>query len=83
MGRWVSWSMVGGFNQIQRENEAVKNRVTRDIRNLFEHKEDGNYYKPGREGNFWSKIYIEYESNGDTNKALLKIMMKYVKCIKE
>ena len=39
--------MVGGFNQIQRENEAVKNRVTRDIRNLFEHKEDGNYYKPG------------------------------------
>ena len=57
--------MVGGFNKTQREYEAMK-----DSRNRFEHKEEGNYYKPGREAKFWSNNYIEYESNGDINKAL-------------
>ena len=28
-------------------------------------------YKPVRVSNFWSKNYIEYESNGDRNKTLL------------
>ena len=32
----------------------------RDIRTLFE---EDNYYKLIRVGNFWSKNYIEYESN--------------------
>ena len=40
----------------------------KNIRNLFEHKED--YYKPVRAENFWSNIYIEYESNIDRNKTL-------------
>ena len=62
--------MVGGFKKTQRENEAIKDRVTRDIRNLFEHEEEGNYDKPGRESNFWSNNYVEYESKVDINKAL-------------
>ena len=28
-------------------------------------------HKPVRVSNFWSKNYIEYESNGDRNKTLL------------
>ena len=44
--------------RLKKENEAIKCRVIRDIRNLFEHDEKEDYY-------------IEYESNGDRNKALL------------
>ena len=33
--------------------------------------EEENYYKPVKVNNFWSNIYIEYESNGDRNKTLL------------
>ena len=32
--------------------------------------EEENYYKPVSVNNFWSNNYIEYESNGDTNKTL-------------
>ena len=35
----------------------------RDIRNLYEPKED--YYKPIRTGNAFSSNYIEYENHGD------------------
>ena len=48
---------------------TVKDRIIRDIRNLFEHEEE-DYYKPVRVGNFWSNNYIEYESIDDRNKAL-------------
>ena len=40
---------------------AVKDRVLRDINNLFEHEEEGNHFKPVRVSNFWSHNYIEYE----------------------
>ena len=52
-----------------KENEAIKGKIIRDIRNLFEH-EKGDYYKPVRVHNFCSNNYIEYESNGDKNKML-------------
>ena len=39
----------------------------RDIKNLTEHEEE-YYYKPSREGSFWSNCYIQYKSNGDRNK---------------
>ena len=42
----------------------VKDRISRDIRNLFEHEEE-DYYKPIRISNFWSNNYIEYKSKGD------------------
>ena len=54
-----------------KETKAIKDRMLRDIKNLFEHeKEEENYYEPVRVSNFWSNNYIEYESNGDKNKTL-------------
>ena len=32
--------------------------------------EKEDYYKPVRVGKFWSRNYIEFENNGDKNKAL-------------
>ena len=43
-------------------NQAIKDRIIRDIKSLFEREED--YYKGGGVGNFYSNNYIEYESNG-------------------
>ena len=50
---------------------VIKNIILRDIRNLFEHEEEENYYKPVRVSNFWSNNYIEYDCTGDRNKTLL------------
>ena len=49
-----------------KETKAIKNRILRDIKNLFE-QEEKNYYKPVRVNNFWSNNCIEYESNDDRN----------------
>ena len=54
--------------RLKKQNEAIKDIIIRDIRNFFEHEED--CYKPVRVGSFWSRNYIEYESNGDRNKTL-------------
>ena len=54
--------------KLKKENEAIKDRIIREIRTLFEQEDD--YYKPIRVGNFWNNNYIEYESNGDRNKNL-------------
>ena len=48
------------------ENKTIKDKIIRDIKLLFRQEDD--YYKPVREGNFWNNNYIEYESNGDKNK---------------
>ena len=48
----------------KREHKANKDRVSRDIGNIFEHKEE-DFYKPLRESNYWSKNYIEYKSKGN------------------
>ena len=53
--------------RLKKENEAIKGRIFRDVKNLFEQEED--YYKPVRVGNFHSNNYIEYENNGDRNKT--------------
>ena len=42
----------------------------RDIKNLFWHEENKNYYKSVRVSSFWSNIYIEYKSNSHRNKTL-------------
>ena len=40
------------LSRLQKENEVINDdRVTRDIRNLFEY-EEGDYYKPVRVGHF-------------------------------
>ena len=48
----------------------MKDRIRKDIKNLFEHEGEKNYYKSVTVNNFWSNNYIEYESNDDTNKTL-------------
>ena len=57
----------------KRENEAIKDRINRDIKDLFEleNEEEEDYYKPVRvASNFYNKNYIKYESNGDRSKTL-------------
>ena len=56
--------------QLEKETKAIKDKVFWDTKNLFEHEKNGNYYKPVRVSNFWSKKYIENESNSDGNKTL-------------
>ena len=45
---------------MKKENKAIKDKIIRDIRDLFEHEEQ-DYYTPVRVGNFSSNNYIEYE----------------------
>ena len=53
----------------KKETKAIKDSILRDIKNLFEHKEE-DYYKLVIVNNFHSSIYIEYKSNCDRNKIL-------------
>ena len=53
---------------MEKETESVKEKVIRDIRNLFEQEKD--YCKHVRVGNFWSNNYVEYESNVTRSKIL-------------
>ena len=54
---------------LKKEHQAIKDRIIRDIRDFLDQEKE-DYYKPVREGNFLSKNYVEYESNGDRNKTL-------------
>ena len=60
---------IRNFFRVQKEAKAIKDRILRDIKNLFEHDKE-NYYKPVGVNNFWSNNYIKYESNSDRNKTL-------------
>ena len=63
---------IRNFFRQEKETKASRDRIRRDIKNLFEHEEEEkNYYKLVRVSYFWSDNYIEYESNGDTNKTML------------
>ena len=69
---------------MKKENEAVKDRIIRDIRNLF--KQEEGYYKPVRVAK--SNCYVEYESNNDRNKILsveeyLKKIRPYLKDVND
>ena len=57
------------MQQKERETKAIKDRILRDINNIFEHEEE-SYYQPVRVNNFWSNNYIEYETNSERNKTL-------------
>ena len=52
-----------------KRNEAIKNRITRDITILFDRKEV-DYYIPVRVGILCNDNYIRYENHGDKNKTL-------------
>ena len=47
---------------MKKENEAISDKVVRNIRNLFEYE---GYYRLVRIGSFWRNNYIEYESNSN------------------
>ena len=65
--------------RLKKENKATKDRVIRDIRNLFEDKEEDDY-KPVRVGNLWSDNYFECKSNDNQNKTLcLKKIINNIK----
>ena len=53
----------------EKETKAIKYRILRYSKNLFEHEVE-NCYKPARLNIFWSNNYIEYESNGHRSKTL-------------
>ena len=55
--------------KLRKENEAIWNRVIRDISTLFEHQE-GDYHKPVRVCKFWNNNCTECEINGDRNETL-------------
>ena len=52
------------------KNQAIKYRILRDIKNVLEHEEEENYYKPVITGNFLSNNYIKYKRNSDKKKTL-------------
>ena len=56
------------LSTLKKENKQIKDKIIKDIRTLF--KQEDDYYKPIRVGNFWNNNYIEYESSGDRNKNL-------------
>ena len=45
---------IRNFNRLKKENEVIKDRIHRNIRNLFEQEKEG-YYKLVRVVNFWSR----------------------------
>ena len=57
----VKWN-----RSLEKENEAIKDKIVRDISNLFEQGKDQLL----RVDNLWDKNYIQYESNGNGNKTL-------------
>ena len=46
--------------RLEKETKAIKDRILGDIKNLFDHEKEDNYYKLERVSNFWSKNYIEF-----------------------
>ena len=57
---------VRNLFKLEKETKAIKYRILRDIKILFEHeKKDVNYCKPVTVRSFCSKNCIEYKSNCD------------------
>ena len=47
---------IRNFFRQEKKTKVIKDRILRDTKNLFEHEEEKNYYKPVRVNNFWSNI---------------------------
>ena len=56
--------------RLEKETEAIKYKILRNIKNLFEHEEEENYFKPVRVSSFLGSNYSKYESKSDRNKTL-------------
>ena len=55
---------VRNLFRLEKETRAIKDKILRDIKNLFEYEEEV------RVSDFWSNKYTEYESNGVRNRTL-------------
>ena len=56
------------INLFRQENKtkAIKDKILRDIKNLFEHRKEEYFYKVS---SFWGNNYIRYEGIIDRNKS--------------
>ena len=54
---WRRKHNLRNFFRLEKETKGIKNKVLRDIKNIFD-----EYYKPVRVNHFWSN-YIDYKSN--------------------
>ena len=62
---------IGNLFRQEKETKAIKDRILRDIKNLSEHEEEYENYKPVRVSNFWSNNCIECENQ--LRKILIKL----------
>ena len=56
---------VGNLFRLKKETKGIKDKILRNIKNLFE-----KYHKPVSANNFWSNNYIEFKSNGNRFKTV-------------
>ena len=56
----------------------MKDRIIRDIRNLFEHDEE-DYYKPVIVRNFSNNNYLEYKYKGDRKTLSVEEYLNNIK----
>ena len=61
---------IGNHFRLEKETKVIKDKTLRDIKNLFEHEEEKDYYKLVRVSNIWGNNYIESKINDDRNKTL-------------
>ena len=55
---YTAMNDIRNLFRLQKETKAIKKRILRGIKNLFEHEEE-IYGKPVRVSSFWSNNYIE------------------------
>ena len=77
MNKEINENIIKNIKHLYRlgkEKKTIKDRIIRDIRNLFEYEEE-YYYKSVRVGNSWSNNYVEYKSKDyrKTNNTLIKL----------
>ena len=64
--------------RLEKKTKAIKNRMLRDIENLFEH-EEKDYYKPLIVRNFRSNNYTEYKRKGDRKTLSVEEYLNKIK----
>ena len=61
-----------------KNNKGIKDGITRDIINLFEHEED-DYHKPVIVNNFRGNNHIEYKIKGDKKTLSVEEYLNKIK----
>ena len=66
----LHYTGIKDIRVLKNKTKAIKDRIPRDTKNLFEHEEEENYFKPVIASSLWSNICIEYESDRDWYNTL-------------